>query len=199
MIRIGGFVPFTTIDYPGCLAAVIFCQGCPWRCRYCHNPHLLPARGANEIAWSQIARRLQERRGLLDAVVFSGGEPTLQAALPDAMRAVKAMGFRVGLHTAGIYPKRLAEVLPLVDWVGMDIKAPFEDYDALTHTPGSARRARESLELVLASGVAHELRTTADSRLTDEKLEQLARELVRLGATRHVLQRCRPPPALPAV
>jgi pyruvate formate lyase activating enzyme len=190
-LRVGGFVPFTTIDYPGCLAAVIFCQGCPWRCRYCHNPHLLHARGANEIAWPQIARRLQDRRGLLDAVVFSGGEPTLQAALPAAMRAVRTMGFKIGLHTAGIYPKRLAEVLPLVDWVGMDIKAPLHDYDALTRTPGSARRAHESLELVLASGVAHQFRTTVDSHSSEEKLEQLARELVRLGATRHVLQRCR--------
>ena len=131
-LRIGGFVPFTATDYPDHLAAVVFCQGCPWRCVYCHNPHLLPARGEAQHPWVSIAAFLETRRGLLDAVVFSGGEPTFQDALPAAMRSVRDMGFKVGLHTAGIYPRKLAAVLPLVDWIGIDVKAPFESYERVT-------------------------------------------------------------------
>ena len=85
-LRVGGLVPLSTTDYPDHLSAVVFCQGCPWRCAYCHNPHLLPRRSDSEIAWPDVLAFLDRRRGLLDAVVFSGGEPTLQRALPDAMR-----------------------------------------------------------------------------------------------------------------
>jgi pyruvate formate lyase activating enzyme len=91
---------------------------------------------------------------MLDAVVFSGGEPTLQRPLKAAIEAVKAMGYAIGLHTAGIAPRRLAEVLPLLDWVAMDLKGPFEGHESVTRTPGSGRRARESMALILASGVA---------------------------------------------
>ena len=101
----------------------------------------------------------ERRRGLLDAVVFSGGEPTQQPALPQAMREVKALGFLVGLHTAGIVPRRLAEVLPLVDWVAMDMKAKFDGHESVTRVRGSARRAHESRELILASGTACEIHT----------------------------------------
>ncbi|HEX7972614.1 MAG TPA: anaerobic ribonucleoside-triphosphate reductase activating protein, partial [Thiobacillus sp.] len=153
-LRVGGLTPLSTTDWPGQLAAVVFCQGCPWRCGYCHNPDLIPARGANEIPWDDVLAFLHRRQGLLDGVVFSGGEPTLQAALPDAMREVRALGFRIGLHTGGAYPQRLAAVLPLVDWVGFDVKAPFADYARITGAAGSGARALAGLQQVLASGVA---------------------------------------------
>jgi len=129
MLEIGGLLPFTTIDYPGKLAAVIFCQGCPWRCGYCHNQHLIPAMSGAAVHWPEIVALLRNRCGLLDAVVFSGGEPTMQAGLPGAISAVRVMGFKVGLHTAGPYPDRLGECLPHLDWVGMDLKAPFDEYE----------------------------------------------------------------------
>jgi pyruvate formate lyase activating enzyme len=192
-LRIGGFVPFTATDYPDHLAAVVFCQGCPWRCGYCHNPHLLPARGEAQHDWEAIAAFLETRRGLLDAVVFSGGEPTLQDALPAAMREVRDMGFKVGLHTAGIYPRRLAAVLPLADWVGMDVKAPFGSYERVTKVRGSGASACASAKQLIASGVAHEFRTTVDRAvLGPEDLAILAETLPRMGARRHVLQTCRP-------
>jgi pyruvate formate lyase activating enzyme len=191
-LRIGGFVPFTATDYPDHLAAVVFCQGCPWRCVYCHNPHLLPARAKTRHAWASIAAFLETRRGLLDAVVFSGGEPTLQDALPAAMRTVRDMGFKIGLHTAGIYPRKLAAVLPLVDWIGIDVKAPFDSYERVTGVAGSGCVARESAALVTASGVAHEFRTTVDrSVLEPRDLDVIADGLPRMGAKRHVLQTCR--------
>jgi len=161
-MKIGGLLPFSTIDFPGHLSAVVFCQGCPWRCNYCHNPHLLAAKGETEIAWEEVLRFLSTRRGLLDALVFSGGEPTMQPGLQDAIMAARGMGFKLGLHTAGPYPNRLMDCLPWLDWVGMDIKAPFEEYEAITGVPDSGNAARRSAELVRKSGVRHRFRTTLD-------------------------------------
>ncbi|OGT90548.1 MAG: anaerobic ribonucleoside-triphosphate reductase activating protein [Gammaproteobacteria bacterium RIFOXYA12_FULL_61_12] len=191
ILRVGGFQPFTTIDYPGELAAVVFCQGCPWRCRYCHNRHLLSRRGSEEIPWSGVLDFLHRRAGLLDAVVFSGGEPTLQRGLPDAIREVRVLGFKVGLHTAGCYPKRLAAVLPMLDWVGLDIKALPEDYPALTGVLRSGEQAWQSLRLLLDSGIAHEVRITIHPTfLPQARLMQLIAALGQEGALRPVFQKC---------
>lgn len=196
-LRIGGFTGLTTIDFPGRLAAVVFCQGCPWRCGYCQNPALLAAATPGDWRWDAIESRLHERRGLIDGVVFSGGEPTLQAALPDALARVRAMGFATGLHTAGMYPQRLQALLPLLDWVGLDIKAPAPPdghYDAITHTPGSGDKAWSSLDLLLDSGVAHECRTTWHAGLYDEQaLDAMAAQLAGKGVTHWALQACRDP------
>ena len=132
VLKVGGYTPFTATDYPGKLAAVVFVQGCPWRCGYCHNPHLQSRTTDSPVPWAAVLARLCRRVGLIDAVVFSGGEPTMDPGLEEAICAVRAMGFSVGLHTAGMYPQRLAAVLPLVDWVGMDIKASAHGYDAIT-------------------------------------------------------------------
>jgi pyruvate formate lyase activating enzyme len=191
-LRIAGLTPLSTTDYPDCLSAVVFCQGCPWRCGYCHNPHLLPARGAHEIAWDEIMSFLRRRTALLDAVVFSGGEPLAQAGLADAMRDVRQLGFRIGLHTGGAYPSRFEETLELVDWVGFDIKADFAEYAAVTAVPGSGDRALASARRLLESGVAHEFRTTVHPRLHDSlRLRHLADQLARLGARAWVLQEFR--------
>ena len=88
-LRIGGITPLTTIDFPGRLAAVLYGQGCPWRCGYCHNPELLDATTPAAVPWPEVLAFLKSRQGLLDGVVFSGGEPTLQAALPAALAEVR--------------------------------------------------------------------------------------------------------------
>src|SRR5690554_7397571 len=108
-LRVGGFVPLTTLDFPDHLSCVVFCQGCAWRCRYCHNPDLIPPRAQQMHSWDSILEFLQRRQGLLEAVVFSGGEATLQHDLKAAMQEVKNLGFKVGLHTAGINPKARSE------------------------------------------------------------------------------------------
>ncbi len=191
-LRIGGFTPFSTTDYPGQLAAVVFCQGCPWRCAYCHNPHLLPARGAERHAWADVLDFLAARRGLLDAVVFSGGEATAQAALADALAAVRAQGFRVGLHTAGMYPQRLAVLLPLLDWVGLDIKAPRAGYARIVNAPADAAAVYDSLRMIRASGIAHEVRTTWHPLLFDATdLRAMVAELCAAGVDELVVQEAR--------
>lgn len=191
-LAVGGLTPLTTTDFPGCLAAVVFCQGCPWRCGYCHNPHLIPRQSENAIPWKRVADFLERRRGLLDAVVFSGGEPTLQAALGEAMAVAKEMGFRIGLHTGGMYPERLQKLLPWLDWVGFDVKAPFSDYRRINNSGGGGA-ARESIRLLLNAGVESEFRTTVHSRLLDESdLLQMAGELGGIGVSRWILQPFRP-------
>jgi anaerobic ribonucleoside-triphosphate reductase activating protein len=185
--------PLSATDYPGELAAVVYCQGCPWRCSYCHNAHLQPGSAGQDVAWSDVLDFLRRRRGLLDAVVFSGGEPTAQPGLARAMRAVKALGYRVGLHSAGIYPRRFAEILPLVDWVGFDAKAPFDAvYDRITGVPASAEAALKSARALLASGVDCEFRTTWHAGfLSPAELERLTGTLVDLGVRRFILQEFR--------
>ena len=162
MLRVGGLTPLSASDYPDRLAAVVFCQGCAWRCTYCHNPELLAFGGAKLVPWDSILAFLEKRRGLLDAVVFSGGEPTLQRSLPQAMRQVKAMDYLIGLHTAGIVPRMLERVLPLVDWVGMDLKADLSTHESITGVAGSAARAKRSMELIASSGVAYRFHTLAE-------------------------------------
>ena len=175
---------------------MLFCQGCPWRCGYCHNPELLDADAPAALPWAQALAFLQRRRGLLDGVVLSGGEPTLQAALPAALAQVRALGFEAALHTGGMYPQRLAALLPQLDWVGLDIKGPLQQHDAITGVPGSGPRARESLRQLLASGVAYECRTTWHSGLFSVgELLALADELAALGVTHWALQQCRSPDA----
>jgi pyruvate formate lyase activating enzyme len=188
-IKVGGLARLSSCDWPGQLAATVFCQGCPWSCPYCHNAPLIPAgRGAGPD-WAEVLAFFETRRGLLDAVVFSGGEPTLQSDLAEAMREVRGMGFRVGLHSAGPYPDRLAAVLPIVQWVGFDVKAPFSDYERITGAPGSGGRARESLHLLMASGVPFETRTTVHPRLLDEAaLDRIRRDLAGFGISNHRLQ-----------
>jgi len=188
MLEIGGLLPFTTVDYPGKLATVLFCQGCPWHCDYCHNRHLIPAMSGAAIPWLEIVALLKSRCGLLDAAVFSGGEPTMQAGLPDAIRKIRGMGFKVGLHTAGPYPERLQECLPLLDWIGMDLKAPFDEYERITGVPGSGTAARQSANLVRQSGISHQFRTTLDPFLERNGRVEAMRQMVKEWGEELVLQ-----------
>ncbi|MHB1203449.1 MAG: anaerobic ribonucleoside-triphosphate reductase activating protein [Acidithiobacillus sp.] len=190
---LGGVTPLSTIDFPDRLAAVFYTQGCPLRCRYCHNPELWPAQAAPAtLAWSAVMAWLHRRRGLLDAVVFSGGEPTAQGALGAALAQVRDLGFETALHTAGAYPKRLTEILPLLDWVGLDIKAPFDRYPELTGVPGSGEKAEQALAAVLASGVDYELRTTVHHQLlAPQDLMAVAHNLRSYGVRHWVLQEFR--------
>ena len=188
--KLGGLVPFSTVDFPGKLACVVFISGCPWRCRYCHNPHLQSRqREAGEPDWAATLTWLAGRQGLLDAVVFCGGEPLAERWLPQMLREVKALGLQTALHTGGAYPDRLARCLPLLDWVGFDIKAPFEHYENITQIPRSGVAARKSLTQIIESGVPFECRTTAHPELlSDADLLRLAATLAVQGVAHFVLQ-----------
>ncbi|PHS69573.1 MAG: anaerobic ribonucleoside-triphosphate reductase activating protein [Methylophaga sp.] len=191
-LNIGGLTPFTTIDFPGHLAAVVFLQGCSWRCSYCHNPHLLEVdkQGDN---WEMLQNFLEQRRGFLDGVVLSGGEPLLQSGLAAAIANIKAMGFKVALHTAGSNPHRLEQHLTTLDWVGLDIKTSFKNYPKLTGVTASGDKVRQSLALLVASDVDYEVRTTIDPNFfTRAAVLELAEMLMTAGVTHYAVQECRP-------
>lgn len=190
---LGGWVPFSTVDWPGQLASVVFIAGCPWRCHYCHNPHL-QERSARDT-WSEVLEFLERRRGLLDGVVFSGGEPLSERCLPAMIAAVRALGYRVGLHTAGIYPRQLQKILASLDWVGLDIKTKAAAYPALTGRSLSVTSVAASLKLLLDSDCAFECRTTwSPDWLTESDLLDLAQELADLGVENYAVQGYRPDP-----
>lgn len=146
------------------------------------------------VEWDKIVEFLESRKKLLDGIVFSGGEPLWQDGLADAMKQVKAMGFDVGLHTAGADAARLEKVLPLVDWIGFDIKVPFELYDRRIPN-AKGEEALKSLRAILKSGVEFEARTTLDPRLISvSELRELAHMIAEAGVKTYALQEYRPHP-----
>ena len=186
-----GVTAFTTIDYPGYLSAVFYTQGCPWRCRYCHNASLRPMdeNPETKLSWEKLSRFLETRRGFLEGVVFCGGEPTLHPELPQALEAVRAMGFKAGLHTSGMFPSTLTKILPHCDWVGMDVKAPFDHYEKVTMVPNSGRLAEESVRAVVRSAVKHEFRTTFHpDLLSEEDVAVIGDAIAAMGGRHYALQ-----------
>ena len=188
---VGGIVPLTTIDYPNHLAAVIFLQGCPWRCLYCHNEHLQSPISSTFLPWEEVMNLIKSREGFIDGVIFSGGEPLFQKGLVEAVKEVKAAGFEVGMHTAGVFPERLAQVVGLLDWVGFDVKSLFSEYQAITQVPGSGEAALESLKILIASGVDFEARMTVHPVLSVDVVAEAMKEISALGVRHAVLQKCR--------
>lgn len=162
---IGGIERFTLSDFPGRSAAVVFTQGCNFRCPFCHNGGLMPARPPTEgslIPAKEALAFLATRRRKLDGVVVSGGEPTLQPDLAEFLREIRALGFATKLDTNGSRPETLRLLLDadLLDYVAMDLKAPLALYPKLAGVPVDVGAIATSVALVAASGVAHEFRTT---------------------------------------
>ena len=202
-LRLGAITPFTTIDFPGRLSAVAFLQGCPWDCVYCQNPWLRPFRfdpRYEHSSWEKLQSLLSRRRGLLDAVVFSGGEPLADPALPSAIREVRKMGFLAAVHTCGAYPRVLERILPELAWVGLDVKAPLDDaagFRRIIRAEGGAPRTKRCLELLLGSGVAFECRTTCHPDfLSEAALLEIGQSLAEAGVRSFALQPFRQPPGL---
>lgn len=190
-LKVGGYQKFSTVDWPDHITATIFCQGCGWRCVYCHNKSLMAKSPSSEelIPWTSILALLEDRKHLLDGVVFSGGEPTLQKILFKSIIDVKTLGFKVGLHTAGMYPDRFKAVLPALDWVGFDIKAPFSKYKEITGVTNSSERVKESLNYLLEEGVDYQIRTTVYPTIIDDAaIEEIYHDLEPYGITDVVLQ-----------
>lgn len=192
-LQIAGLTPMSSVDWPGKFVATVFTQGCPWACPYCHNQAIIDPKIPGVVSWERVEELLGRRRGLLDGVVFSGGEATRQLAVLPAMSRVRELGFEVGLHTAGPYPARLHEILRtgLVDWVGIDIKAmPGPHYEAVAGRPNAGPKAWESLGEVLDSGVSYEVRLTVypDGPRDGYEVASCVKDL---GATHFALQQAR--------
>lgn len=196
---IGGIERCSWIDYPGRLSAVVFLRGCNLRCPYCHNPALLSRSGAIAVSEGELLTFLAARRGRLDGVVFSGGEPTLDPRLRRLIEATRRAGFGVKLDTNGTRPDVLATLLGdgLLDYVALDLKDEPTAYAEWLGVNAAPEALVRSLELVKISGIDHELRTTVvESRHDLARLDRMARWAA--GSRRWLLQRCRPRAAPPS-
>lgn len=191
---IGGLTPFSTVDYPGKLAAVVFCRGCALACDYCHNAHLQARTPAEtDLEWRDVFGFLTARAGMLDAVVFSGGEALIQRDLSAAVEDVAGLGYEIGLHTAGLSPRVLRRVLGWLSWVGFDVKAPFDDY-GVVGSPKAGEAARACLDLLLGSRADHEVRMTIHApKIGRRAVEWAIKTLPAMGVKNFALQRARRP------
>jgi pyruvate formate lyase activating enzyme len=188
---IGGFQKFSLIDYPGKICAIIFTQGCNFRCPYCYNVELVdPQKFGPPIPETEIFSFLEKRIGQLDAVEITGGEPTLQKDLLAFLEKIKEMGFLIKLDTNGSSPDVIREALKkkIVDYLAMDVKAPLEKYRMVTASKIDLTKIKESIQLIMESGLDYEFRTTiVESLLTNEDIIKIASLIS--GAKLYVLQK----------
>lgn len=192
-IKIGGLQKSSLIDYPEKISAIIFTQGCNFRCPYCHNPELIDIKGATASSVAPILDFLKTRRGKLDGVVITGGEPTLQKDLPKFIKRIKELGFFVKLDTNGTNPLMIETLLKanLIDYVAMDIKAPIEKYEQVTCSKINTENILKSIELIKNSNIEYEFRTTVvKSQLTIEDFEKIGKIIK--GAKKYYLQKFLP-------
>jgi pyruvate formate lyase activating enzyme len=166
MMIIGGFQRFSLIDYPDKICAIVFTQGCNFRCPYCHNPELVRRRRKRSapcgLEEKEILSFLDRRKGKLDAATVTGGEPLLQSGLGDFLSAVKELGYLVKLDTNGSFPSRLERIIQSksIDYIAMDIKTSLDKYEYVIKKKVEKAKILDSISLIMNSGLEYEFRTT---------------------------------------
>lgn len=162
----------TLIDYPGQLAAIVFTKGCNFRCHFCYNPLLVwPNRETDEkkyektyppISEDEFFLFLSSRKGKLDGVVITGGEPTLHSDLSDFIKKIRVMGYKIKLDTNGTNSVAIQKLLDekLIDYIAMDLKAPFDKYEEVVGIPVNCQEIEKSVKMIIESGLPYEFRTT---------------------------------------
>lgn len=191
-MKIAGFEKCSFVDYENHISCVVFTQGCNMNCFYCHNKELIPCHSDKElIQEKEIFQFLEKRKKYLDAVVISGGEPAMQIELEDFIKDVKKMGFKVKLDTNGTNPKVIENVISkkLIDYVAMDIKAPFKRYEEFSGVKADINCIKESKNILMQGLVDYEFRTTLAPGLGLVDVLQICNEIE--GAKTYILQKCR--------
>ena len=182
-MRIGGLQKISLIDYPGRISAIVFTQGCNFRCPYCHNPELVdPAQYGPILPEEEVFSFLEKRRGKLEAVTVTGGEPTLQTDLEQFLQKIKKMGYLVKVDTNGSNPTMLERLIRRrwVDYLALDVKGPLHKYGQIAEARVETAKILRSIELVTSSEIEHEFRTTVvRSQLDKEDLIATAKLLKR--------------------
>lgn len=191
---IGGFQPFSLSDFPGKSAAIVFTQGCNYRCPYCHNRRLwqMSEPETGRFPETEILDFLATRKDQLDGLVITGGEPTLQPDLPSFLDKVKKTGLSVKLDTNGSRPDILTRLIDanLLDYIAMDIKGPFPKYDLLCGLHVDTLPVRTSIEIIVESSLPHHFRTTYYTKeLTGEDMTVIKQYVP--PSSRHLTQECR--------
>lgn len=195
-MNIGGFQKLTLLDYPGKLATTVFTVGCSFRCPFCHNPELVlgTSRGLSKGSFgeAEFIKFLKKRKGKLEGVCITGGEPTIQAGLVDFIKKIRKLGYLVKLDTNGTRPDVLKKVIDekLVDFIAMDIKNQLKKYGKTTNTRSDLERIKLSVDLIMNSRLPYEFRTTAVPGIHTEK-DFLAIAKWIKGADSYWLQRYR--------
>lgn len=194
MIKIHGFNKVTLLDYPGKLACTIFLGHCNFRCPFCHNAGLvLHPEKEPVIPAEQVLATLKKRRGILEGVCITGGEPTLSPQLPEFIAQVKALGYQVKLDTNGTRPDLLKTLIEeqKIDYVAMDIKNAPEKYcETAGISPMDLSKIQESIELLMSNVIDYEFRTTVVKELhTEEDMRKIGQWLK--GCKRYFLQNYR--------
>ncbi|MBF0483544.1 MAG: anaerobic ribonucleoside-triphosphate reductase activating protein [Candidatus Omnitrophica bacterium] len=189
-MKIGGLIKFSLIDFPGKIAAVIFVQGCNFRCPYCHNPELVDPKSYSALIHEEeVLDFLNKRRGQLGGVVITGGEPTLQLDLLPFSLNVKNMGYALKLDTNGSRPEVIQALIDqnVLDYIAMDIKAPFVKYFDVAGVDNFADNVKQSIEIIKDSALDYEFRTTfIPGLMTENDIVEIA-EMIK-GAKRYKLQ-----------
>ena len=184
-MRIVGLQKMTLLDYPGRVACTVFLGGCNFRCPFCHNSELLDGSAEPVMDVQELLAFLEKRKGLLDGVCITGGEPTLQKDLPELLSAIKALGYAVKLDTNGYRPEILKDLVGqgLVDYVGIDVQNSPQRYAETAGLPGlDIARIEESLAFLLSGAVDYELRTTVAEPLHDRQaMEDIARWIEKIS------------------
>ena len=190
-MKIGGLQKVSLIDYPGLICATIFLQGCNFKCSYCHNPELVDPRLFQPcIKENEVLDFFNTRKGKLDAVTITGGEPTIQDDLAPFIKQIKKMGFAVKLDTNGSQPQVIKALLDekLLDFIAMDIKGPLEKYRNIASVPVASEKIKESINSILKSELLHEFRTTVvKSQLTPKDILKIATLIS--GSSKYALQK----------
>ncbi|MBP7005646.1 anaerobic ribonucleoside-triphosphate reductase activating protein [Patescibacteria group bacterium] len=196
-MNIAGYQPLTLLDYPGVIASMVFTQGCPFRCVYCHNPDLIPVQPmdvGHAVTEERIFQHIEKQRRLLEGVVVTGGEPTIHADLPVFLKKIKQMGMLVKLDTNGVHPNMIAYLIEkrLVDFIAMDIKHVWSRYAEVIGRSQKQiiKNCQKTVALLSASKILHEFRTTLYPALhSADDIKTIARAL-EVGA-RYALQEVR--------
>jgi pyruvate formate lyase activating enzyme len=190
-MRIGGIQKNSLIDYPSKISCVVFASGCNFDCPYCHNPDLArPAADHCLLDEKSIVSFLKQRKTLLDGIVISGGEPTIQKELFDFCRLVKSIGYPVKIDTNGSNPHVIKQLVDthLVDYIAMDVKTDPDRYSPLIVKGIAPAAIRASIRIIMKSGIPHEFRTTCVKSIVEEKDIRVISSLIQ-GANLFVLQK----------
>lgn len=190
-MNFSGFQKLTLLDFPGHVACTLFSKGCNFRCPYCHNALLVTGEECgDEFSGEEILSYLKKRKGILDGVCFTGGEPLIQKELPDFIRKVKELEFLVKLDTNGSFPERLKELVNegLIDYVAMDIKNSLARYgETIDIKNFSTEKIEESIDFLIGGSVDFEFRTTVvEEYHTIQDIEEIAERIK--GARKYFLQ-----------
>ncbi|NQT32595.1 MAG: anaerobic ribonucleoside-triphosphate reductase activating protein [Candidatus Omnitrophica bacterium] len=192
-MKIAGLQKVSLVDYPGCVSAVVFVQGCNLRCPYCQNPDLVVPESGFECSEKEVFDYLTARRKLIEGVVITGGEPTIYEDLPDFIKHAKDIGIKVKLDTNGSNPEQLEYLLHenLLDYIAIDVKSSFNKYYLLSDAENVEWSVAESINLTMSSGVPYEFRTTCVPGIVDAEDFHSIGDTVK-GAKKYYLQQFRP-------